>query len=362
MSSTSSDVPAPAPGEIPDDRSSLMTLEQFIIDRQELFAHSTGSFSRLLRDVSVAAKIIARNIQRAGILDVLGETGTVNVQGEHQKKLDQIAHRELVRALRKGGECCLIGSEEQSDAIPMNPNAEARERYAVFFDPLDGSSNIDVNASVGTIFSVYLLPETSEIDDVIDAALQPGAKQVAAGYVAYGSSTMFVFTTGNGVNGFTLDPSIGEFLLSHRDLHIPDEGTMYSANEADVEDFASELQEFLRWIKRKNPETGQRIRARYIGSFVSDFHRNLLSGGLYMYPSTPYHPDGKLRLMYEANPMAFLVEQAGGRASDGHQRILDIEPTSLHQRTPLFIGSEPIVTAAEAFLQGEPERVKEGLA
>lgn len=353
MSSSPSHVPTPTDAsEVPGDRSSLMTLEQFIIDRQEQFPHSTGSFSRLLRDVSLAAKIITRNIQRAGILDVLGETGSINVQGEQQKKLDRIAHRELVRALRKGGECCLIGSEEQPDAIPLDPNAETRDRYAVFFDPLDGSSNIDVNASVGTIFSVYLLPEEGEINDAMDVALQRGTKQVAAGYVAYGSSTMFVFTTGNGVNGFTLDPSIGEFLLSHPDLRIPDDGTMYSANEADVEDFSSELQEFLRWLKRKNPETGQRIRARYIGSFVSDFHRNLLSGGLYMYPSTPYHPDGKLRLMYEANPMAFLVEQAGGRATDGRRRILDIEPRELHQRTPLFIGSAPMVEAAEAFLQG----------
>jgi len=347
----------PDASDVPGDRSSLMTLEQFIINRQEQFPHATGSFSRLLRDVSVAAKIIARNIQRAGILDVLGETGAVNVQGERQKKLDQIAHRELVRALRKGGECCLIGSEEQPDAIPLNPNAETRERYAVFFDPLDGSSNIDVNASVGTIFSVYLLPEDREGDDVIDLALQRGAEQIAAGYVAYGSSTMFVFTTGNGVNGFTLDPSIGEFLLSHPDLRIPDESTMYSANEADIEDFSPELQDFLRWLKRKDSTTGQRIRARYIGSFVSDFHRNLLSGGLYMYPSTPYHPDGKLRLMYEANPMAFLVEQAGGRATDGRRRILDIVPRELHQRTPLFIGSAPMVEAAEAFLQGRAAEV-----
>ncbi len=340
-----------------EDRSSLMTLEQFVLDRQERFSHSSGSFSRLLRDLSVAAKIITRNIRRAGILDVLGETGTVNVQNEHQKKLDQIAHRELVRALRKGGECCMIGSEEQPDAIPVSQNQESRERYAVFFDPLDGSSNTDVNASVGTIFSVYLLPEDWNGDDILNVALQPGAEQVAAGYVAYGSSTMFVFTTGDGVNGFTLDPSIGEFLLSHPDLRIPDQGTMYSANEADVEDFSGKLQEFLRWIKRKDPETGSRIRARYIGSFVSDFHRNLIGGGLYMYPSTPYHPDGKLRLMYEANPMALLVEQAGGRASDGRRRILDIEPTELHQRTPLFIGSAPMVEAAEAFLQGREAEV-----
>ena len=330
-----------------------MTLEQFIIDRQELFPHSTGAFSRLLRDLSLAAKIISRNIRRAGILDVLGESGVVNVQDEKQKKLDHIAHRELVRALRKGGECCLIGSEEQADTIPINQRSENRERYAVFFDPLDGSSNIDVNASVGTIFSVYLLPEQWAADQIVDVALQRGSEQVAAGYMAYGSSTMFIFTTGNGVNGFTLDPSIGEFLLTRPNLKIPEEGPMYSVNEADVEDFSPELQAFLRWLKRKDPETGKRIRARYIGSFVSDFHRNLLSGGLYMYPATEDYPDGKLRLMYEANPMAFLVEQAGGRATDGARRILDVEPSSLHQRTPLFIGSTPLVEAAERFLRGE---------
>jgi fructose-1,6-bisphosphatase I len=349
-SSLSSDMP-----EVSGELEQFMTLEQFIIDRQEEFPHSTGAFSRLLRDVSVAAKIINRNIRQAGILDVLGETGAVNVQDEHQKKLDQIADRELVRALRKGGECCLIGSEEQADTIRMDQNRETRERYAVFFDPLDGSSNTDVNASVGTIFSVYLLPESwdRDSDDVVDAALQKGADQVAAGYVAYGSSTMLVFTTGHGVNGFTLDPSIGEFLLTRPDLTIPDEGGTYSVNEADIEDFSLELREFLRWLKRKDPETGRRIRARYIGSFVSDFHRNLLGGGLYIYPSTDDYPDGKLRLMYEANPMAFLVEQAGGSASDGHHRILDIDPTSLHQRTPLFIGSTPLVEVAERFLQGK---------
>jgi fructose-1,6-bisphosphatase I len=340
----------------PDDRLSqtepLETLEQFIIDRQKEFSHSTGAFSRLLRDLSVAAKIISSNIRRAGILDVLGETGVMNVQDEKQKKLDQIADQELVRALRRGGECCLIGSEEQAETMPVNRDRTTRERYAVFFDPLDGSSNTDVNASVGTIFSVYLLPDDWTPDHLIEASLQPGAEQVAAGYVAYGSSTVLVYTTGNGVNGFTLDPSIGEFLLSHPDLKIPDEPNMYSVNEADFEDFAPELQAFLTWMKKKDPETGQRIRARYIGSFVSDFHRNLLSGGLFMYPATDDYPEGKLRLMYEANPMAFLVEEAGGRASTGHQRILDVEPTSLHQRTPLYIGSTSLVTAAEDFLQG----------
>lgn len=334
-----------------------MTLEQFIIDRHEQFPQATGAFARLLRDVSVAAKIINHNIRRAGILDVVGETGTVNVQDERQKKLDEIADREIERALRRGGECCLIGSEEQPETVPLSPEGDFQERFAVFFDPLDGSTNTDVNASVGTIFSVYTLPEQLDAEDSLNVALQRGAEQVAAGYVAYGSSTMFVFTTGNGVNGFTLDPGIGEFLLTHPDLTIPAGRGMYSVNEADIEDFSPELRAFLRWLKKKDPETGKRIRARYIGSFVSDFHRNLLTGGLYMYPATADHPAGKLRLMYEANPMAFLVEEAGGRASDGTQRILDLQPESLHQRTPLFIGSAPLIEAAEAYLQGREAEV-----
>ncbi|MEF8815828.1 MAG: class 1 fructose-bisphosphatase [Salinibacter sp.] len=341
----------------PGTLESVMTLEQFILDRRERFPQSTGAFSRLLRDVSVAAKIINHNIRRAGILDVVGETGTVNVQDERQKKLDEIADRELERALRRGGECCLIGSEEQPDTIPLSPQGNFQERFAVFFDPLDGSSNTDVNASVGTIFSVYTLPEDVDEKASLDVTLRPGSEQVAAGYVAYGSSTMFVFTTGNGVNGFTLDPGIGEFLLTHPNLQIPEARAMYSINEADIEDFSPELRSFLKWLKTKDPETGHRIRARYIGSFVSDFHRNLLTGGLYMYPATVDHPKGKLRLMYEANPMAFLVEQAGGQASTGHQRILDLHPDNLHQRTPLFIGSSPLVEAAEAYLQGREEDI-----
>jgi len=352
MSYAPSDGPPP-PGAL----DSVMTLEQFIIDQHEHFPHATGAFSRLLRDVSVAAKIINHNIRRAGILDVVGETGTVNVQDEKQKKLDEIADRELERALRRGGECCLIGSEEQPETIPLSPQGNFQERYAVFFDPLDGSSNTDVNASVGTIFSVYTLPEDVDADDTVSVALRPGAEQVAAGYVAYGSSTMFVFTTGQGVNGFTLDPGIGEFLLTHPNLTIPSDRAMYSINEADIEDFSPELRSFLRWLKKKDPDTGRRIRARYIGSFVSDFHRNLLTGGLYMYPATADHPEGKLRLMYEANPMAFLVEQAGGRASNGHQRILDLTPHDLHQRTPLFIGGAQWVEAAEAYLQGREAEV-----
>jgi fructose-1,6-bisphosphatase I len=331
----------------------FITLEQFILEHQEQFAHPTGAFSRLIRDLSVAAKIINRNIRRSGLLNISGEVGAVNVQGEMQKKLDVIAEQELERALRKGGECCLIGSEEQPETIEINTNRENRERYAIFFDPLDGSSNTDVNASVGTIFSIYRLPEGYDAENVLDVALQPGTDQVAAGYVAYGSSTMFVYTTGDGVNGFTLDPSIGEFLLSHPNLRIPSAPAMYSINEADDEDFNANLKAYLKWLKQPNPETGKRIRARYIGAFVSDVHRNLLTGGIYMYPATAINPEGKLRLMYEANPMAFIVEQAGGMASTGTQRIMELDPTDLHQRTPLYIGNKSLVEKAEAFLSGE---------
>ncbi len=333
----------------------FMTLEQFILEHQDQFDHPTGAFSRLIRDLSVAAKIINRNIRRSGLLNISGEVGAVNVQGEMQKKLDVIAEQELERALRKGGECCLIGSEEQPDTIEINTNRARQERYAIFFDPLDGSSNTDVNASVGTIFSIYRLPEGYDAKNVLHVALQPGTDQVAAGYVAYGSSTMFVYTTGDGVNGFTLDPSIGEFLLSHPDLRIPSAPGMYSINEADDEDFDVDLKAYLKWLKRPYPETGKRIRARYIGAFVSDVHRNLLTGGIYMYPATATNPDGKLRLMYEANPMAFIVEQAGGMASTGTRRIMELDPTGLHQRTPLFIGNKSLVEKAEAFMRGERE-------
>ncbi len=329
----------------------FMTLEQFIIDQQGRFPHSSGAFSRLLRDISVAAKIVNRDIRRAGLVDIFGTTGQVNVHGEVQQKLDAMAHEEFVRALRRGGECCLIGSEEHAEAIPLRPNGEGDGRYIVLLDPLDGSSNVDVNVSVGTIFSIYRLPDDCDTP-TLEAALQPGTQQVAAGYVVYGSSTMLVYTTGDGVNGFTLDPSIGEFILSHPNIRIPKTGTIYSINEGNFNSFEEGLRRFIRWAQEEDPETGRPFLTRYIGSFVSDFHRNLLKGGIYMYPATKKNPEGKLRLMYEANPMAFIVEQAGGRASDGHRRILEIVPQKLHQRTPLFIGSEALVSMVEAFLQG----------
>jgi len=345
-----------SPYEIPAASGTLdlfMTLEQFIIDHQEEHEHSTGAFSRLIRDLSIAGKIINRNIRRAGLLDVFGASGEINVQGEVQKKLDVIADEEIVRALRKGGECCLIGSEEQPETISIGDASTSVGRYAVYFDPLDGSSNTDVNASVGTIFSVYRLPEGFDPGNVLDVALQPGSRQIAAGYIAYGSSTMLVYTTGSGVNGFTLDPEIGEFVLSHPDIRIPDAAKMYSVNEADIEDFEPGIRRFLTWLKRTDENGYRTIRHRYIGAFVSDFHRNLLTGGIYMYPATASSPDGKLRLMYEANPLAYIVEQAGGCATTGTKRILDITPEDLHQRIPLFIGNTHLVRKLEGFLAEE---------
>jgi fructose-1,6-bisphosphatase I len=332
--------------------SSFETLEQFIIEHQGLFPHSTGAFSRLLRDLSIAGKIVNRDMRRAGLADISGGTGIVNVQGEVQQKMDALAHEEFVRALKRGGECCLIGSEEHAEAIPLRANsADEDGEYIVLLDPLDGSSNIEVNVSVGTIFSVYRLPEGFG-EPTLDAALQPGIRQIAAGYIVYGSSTMLVYTTGNGVNGFTLEPSIGEFVLSHPDIRTPKQGSQYSINEGNYNSFDIGLKQYIKWMQRTDADTNRPYSTRYIGSFVADFHRNLLKGGLYIYPGTEKNPDGKLRLMYEANPMAFIVEQAGGAASDGHRRILEKRPSALHQRTPLYIGSANMVGMAEEFLRG----------
>lgn len=342
-------------GKPGSDIGRFKTLEQFIIERQEEIPHSTGGFSRLLRDISVAAKIVNRDMRRAGLVDIYGDTGEVNVQGEVQQVMDALAHTEFVRALRRGGECCLIGSEEHAEAIPLRTNTNTEDgNYIVLLDPLDGSSNIEVNVSVGTIFSIYQLPEAFD-EPSLDAALQPGVEQVAAGYVVYGSSTMLVYTTGEGVNGFTLDPSIGEFLLSHPNITTPDDGKMYSVNEGNYESFELGLKKCIKWMQREDQATNRPYSTRYIGSFVADFHRNLLKGGLYIYPATAKNPEGKLRLMYEANPLAFIVEQAGGAASDGHRRIMEKDPNALHQRTPLYIGSKNMVQMAEEFIQGKRE-------
>lgn len=332
----------------------MLTLEQFIIDRQEQFPHSTGAFSRLIRDVSVAAKLVNWHMRRAGLIDVAGASGEVNVQGEVQQKMDALAHDEFVRALRRGGECCLIGSEEHAEAIPLRADDSDGGKYIVLMDPLDGSSNIEVNISVGTIFSIYRLADGVE-EATLEAALQPGVDQVGAGYVVYGSSTMLVYSTGFGVNGFTLDPSLGEFLLSHPGIRTPDDGRMYSINEGNYESFEPGLKQYIKWMQQDDPATERPYSTRYIGSFVADFHRNLLKGGLYIYPATEASPEGKLRLMYEANPMAYIVEQAGGLATDGIARILEKNPRTLHQRTPLYIGSRQMVNRAGDFLAGRME-------
>ncbi len=336
------------PALSPRRTSRFQTLEQFVLEQQDALPLATGTFSRLIRDLSIAAKVVNSYIRRAGLLDVLGETGEVNVQGEVQQQLDAIAHAEFVEALRLGGECALIVSEEADEIVPLAPRGGGR--YVVLLDPLDGSSNIDVNVSVGTIFSVFRLADGEPA--TVASALKPGAEQVAAGYVIYGSSTMLVYTSGDGVNGFTLDPAVGEFMLSHPGLRTPAWGRYYSIDEGNAAAFEPELEAFLRWMEHGQPEPST-YKTRYVGSFITDFHRNLIKGGLYMYPATAVYPDGKLRLMYEANPMAFIVEQAGGRASDGARRILDIQPEALHQRTALYIGSAEPVDRAEAFLRGE---------
>ena len=327
------------------------TLEQFIIEQEEKLPYSSGAFSRLIRDISVAAKIVNRDIRKAGLVDVIGSAGAVNVQGEQQQKLDIMAHNELVLALTRGGETCVIGSEEQEELIFVDPRGGKHGEYIVLFDPLDGSSNIDVNVSVGTIFSVYRIREFSAPS--LEAVLRPGMEQIAAGYVIYGSSTILVYTTGQGVNGFTLDPSVGEFLLSHPNIRTPEKGSMYSINEGYYKAFEKGLRDYIKWIQVDDPETKRPYTSRYIGSFIADFHRNLLKGGLYIYPATAKNPRGKLRLMYEVNPTAFIVEQAGGMAIDGEKRVLEIVPDSLHARSPLFIGSKEMVERVRGFLSGE---------
>jgi len=320
------------------------TLDRFIMRKQEDFPYATGELSQLLRDIALAAKIVNREINRSGLVDIAGAYGSRNVQGEDQQKLDVIANVRFIRALRNGGEVCTIISEEEEGMIQTG---NVRGKYVVTIDPLDGSSNIDVNVSIGTIFSIYRrISPTGSAGDARDC-LQPGTHQVAAGYVIYGSSTMLVYTTGNGVNGFTYEHSLGEFFLSHPAITIPTTGTIYSVNEGSSAYFSEAMTKLVSYFKEQD------FSARYIGSLVADFHRNLLKGGIYMYPATGKAPSGKLRLLYECNALAFIVEQAGGRASNGHQRILDIEPENLHERCPFFIGSAELVAKAEELLAAE---------
>lgn len=322
----------------------VITLEQFIIHNEKNNPHASGSFSQIIRDLVLASRLINREVNKAGLVDILGSLGTTNVQGEEVQKLDVFSEKQLIDALKKGGETFAVGSEEQEEMVLLNPNG----KYVVMIDPLDGSSNIDVNVSIGTIFSIYARKsEGNELKS--EDYLQKGRNQVAAGYVLYGSSTMLVYTTGNGVNGFTLDPSIGEFLLSHRDIKYPEKSNIYSINEGNYRKLFEGVKQYLRYIKTSN-EVKKPYTARYIGSLVSDFHRNLLKGGIYLYPGTTDKPNGKIRLLYEASPMAFLAEQAGGMASNGYDPILDLEPKELHQRTPLFLGSNEEVNRVQEFI------------
>ncbi len=324
----------------------LVTLGQFIIERQSDFPYAKGELSRLLRDIGIAAKIVNREVNKAGLADILGDIGASNVQGEEQKKLDVFANEQFIAALSSGGECCAIASEENEEMITISSEVSKNAKYVVCIDPLDGSSNIDVNVSIGTIFSIYRRVSLSGSIQLNDF-LQKGTEQVAAGYVIFGSSTMLVYTTGRGVNGFTLDPSIGEFCLSHPDMKVPKTGSIYSINEGNYVHFPDGVKQYIKYCQIEDVATKRPYSSRYIGSLVADFHRNLLKGGIYMYPATAKSPKGKLRLLYECNPLSWIIEQAGGKASDGHNRILEIQPTSLHQRTPFFIGSSEMVKMAE---------------
>lgn len=309
-------------------------LDRFIARRQDEFPYASGELSQLLRDIALASKVLNREINRAGLVGIEGQAGSDNIQGEIQQKLDIVANIRFVRALTYGGETCAIISEESEHPILTNrPNG----KYIVAMDPLDGSSNIDVNVSIGTIFSIYRRQSPINTPLTDKDFLQCGRQQVAAGYVLYGSSTMLVYTTGHGVNGFTLEPSLGEYFLSHPNITMPSDGRYYSMNDYIFNEVSDYIRDYIRFCRHNG------YVSRYIGSFVADFHRNLLKGGIYLYPAIPKRPKGKLRLMFEANAMAFIIEQAGGLAYDGHKPILDIVPTHIHQRTPVFIGSEKMV-------------------
>ena len=333
---------------------SVVTIERFIIEEEKNHPEATGELSGILYDIALAAKMIANKVRSAGLADILGSTANENVQGEVQQKLDVLSNEIIVKAMDHGGRLCAMASEEEPDIIQIPDNFKCG-KCCLLFDPLDGSSNIDVNVPVGTIFSVVRKITRGRHGEMEDM-LQPGRRQVAAGYIIYGSSTMMVYTTGQGAHGFTLDPSIGEFLLSHPNIRIPADARYLSVNDA----YEAHWEEGVRSVMRhyKGLEGNHKaLSTRYVGSLVADFHRNLLGGGIFAYPASSKSPNGKLRLLYEANPLAFIVEQAGGAASDGQQRILDVQPRELHQRTPLYIGSKSAVELANEVLAGQSELV-----
>ncbi|MEZ8141437.1 class 1 fructose-bisphosphatase [Enterovibrio sp. FF113] len=335
--------------------SDMRTLGEFIIEKQHEYPHASGELSSLLSSIRLAAKIVHREINKAGLVDITGAFGSENVQGEQQQKLDVYANEKFKSAMAARDQVCGVASEEEDDAVIFDNAQGHNAKYVILMDPLDGSSNIDVNVSVGTIFSIYRRVSPIGSSATMEDFLQPGNQQVAAGYIIYGSSTMLVYTTGNGVHGFTYDPSIGVFCLSHENMRIPEEGTIYSINEGNYIKFPQGVKKYLKFCQENEPEDNRPYTSRYIGSLVSDFHRNMLKGGIYLYPSTAAYPSGKLRLLYECNPMSFIMEQAGGKASDGEKRILDIKPTELHQRVPYFVGSTHMVDKVEEFLRDNPD-------
>ncbi len=330
----------------------FMTLARHIIEGERMHPEATGELSDLLHDLSLAAKVISLEVNKAGLIDIIGFTGSENVHGEKVKKLDILAHEMLVKAMDHGGHLCAMASEEEEDIIHI-PDQFNVGKYVLLFDPLDGSSNIDANINIGTIFSIFKRKSPEGTRGTLADCLQKGIDQVAAGYVVYGSSTMLVYSTGHGVHGFTLDPSFGEFILSHEDIKIPEKGKIYSINEGNYLYWHPGLKKYIKYLQREDKETNRPYSGRYIGSMVADIHRTLLYGGIFMYPSDSRSPNGKLRLMYECNPMAYLVEAAGGRAINGKQRILEVQPSSLHQRVPIYIGSPYDVTVVEDFLKKE---------
>ena len=326
------------------------TLGEFIINKQSEFKYSSGELTRLINSIRLAGKIVNHEVNKAGLVDILGTAGEENIQGEDQQKLDVYANEVFIKNLVNREIVCGIASEEEDDFIAIQGNNKKNEnKYVVLMDPLDGSSNIDVNVSVGTIFSIYRRITPVGTPVTIEDFLQPGKNQVAAGYIVYGTSTMIVYSTGHGVNGFTLNPAIGTYYLSHPNMQFPDKGFIYSVNEGNYVHFPKGVKEYIKYCQEE--EDDRPYTSRYIGSLVSDFHRNMIKGGIYFYPSTSKNPNGKLRLLYECNPMAFLAERAGGKASDGFNRILDIKPTELHQRVPFFCGNKDMVETLESFMK-----------
>jgi fructose-1,6-bisphosphatase I len=331
--------------------SKLMTLERHIVEGERHHPHATGKLSSLLHGLSLAAKLVWREVTKAGLVNILGKTDRMNISGDVIKKLDEFADQTIYKAMDHGGDLCVMASEENEDLLHI-PENYPQGKYVLIYDPLDGSGNIDANITIGTIFSVYARVSASGMGTMEDV-LQQGIRQVAAGYILFGSSMMFVYCTGHGVHGFTLDPTVGEFLLSHENIRIPPRGSIFSMNLGNLGRWEPNMQRYSAYLQQEDPATDRPYSLRYVGSMVADIHRTLLYGGIYCYPGDSKNPNGKLRLMYENNPLGFIMENAGGAASDGHRRILEVKPTSLHQRTPLYIGSKEDVRILEEFLAGK---------